>query len=88
MKKAIKLITEYIIFYVVGTLIGTIIYMIYQQLLEFVSGGISQGFSIYDFPKYICYVAACFVFIITPVILYYRIKRRGTVMQFVFFMIM
>lgn len=87
MKRALKLLGEYILFYVIGTLLGTIIYMIYQQLLVFVSGGALLGFSLYDFPKYLCYVAACFVFIITPVILYYRIKRRGTIFQLFFYLI-
>lgn len=87
MKKSLKLITKYILYLVIGSLLGTIFYYIYSSIQRFVPGGYGQKIFIGDFLRTYFKVLAYLVFIIPTVLICHKLKRPGTVLQCITFIL-
>lgn len=87
MKKALKLITTYFLLLLCGLLFGTIIYSFYLNVLNFVAGNDIVLFSISELARAGIYVAYCMVFLICPVISYYRVRHAAGFSQTIAYVI-
>lgn len=88
MKKAIKLIIIYFTFLLLGIFLGTILYSLYLNTLSFVSGNEVKLFSISVFLKSAIHVSYCLVFLICPLICYYRIRHPAGIAQTIAYVIL
>ncbi len=88
MKKALKLALIYLILLITGIILGTLFYTLYLNLLDFVIGHDAVFFTDGDLYKAFFYVVYCMIFLICPIISYYRIRHPGGVIQFIVYLIL
>lgn len=81
MKKALNLIITYFLFLIFGLIFGTILYSLFLDTMQFVIGDKSAIFSIDGLIKSGIYVGYCIVFLICPVICYYRVRHPAGIAQ-------
>lgn len=81
MKKAINLIITYLLLLFIGWILGSVIYSIYLNSLNYVSGNRIKFFSLTDLVQSGIYVAYCLIFLICPVISYYRGRHPAGISQ-------
>lgn len=87
MKKALKLITTYFLILFFGLLLGTILYSFYLNVMKFVAGNEIVLFSFSELAKAGIYVSYCFIFLICPVISYYRVRHPAGFPQIIAYVI-
>lgn len=81
MKKAIRLIVMYFIFYIVLTLLGTLFYSFYLSILSFVAGRKLNILEVGNLLQSLLYVSILMCFLIFPFLSYYRIRHVGGIFQ-------
>lgn len=87
MKKALKLITTYFLILIIGLLFGTIMYSFYLNVINFVAGTENVLFSFSELVRSGIYVAYCLIFLICPVISYYRLRHVAGFSQIIAYVI-
>lgn len=88
MAKALKLIIKYISYLVIGTIAGSLLYTMYFNLLNFVPDGIKQKILFGDFLRNFFKVLSYFIFIVTPLIICHKLKRKSSVFQCLAFILL
>ncbi len=88
MKKALKLALIYLVILISGIILGTLFYTLYLNLIDFVIGHEAVFFTDGDLYKAFFYVFYCMLFLICPIISYYRIRHPGGILQFVVYLIL
>ena len=88
MKKAINLLFTYLLFLLAGLIIGTFLYSFYINLQDFVAGREISFFSDGELYKSVFHIAYCMVFLICPLIAYYRIRHPGGIPQTIAYIIL
>jgi len=87
MKKAINLIINYFLFLLLGLIFGIILYTLYLNSLGFISGKEVKLFTIPVLLKSGIYVAFCLVFLICPIVSYYRVRHPAGLSQTIAYVI-
>lgn len=87
MKKALKLISTYFLILICGLLFGTIMYSFYLNVRNFVAGNEIVLFSFSELAKAGIYVSYCMIFLICPVISYYRVRHPSGFPQIIAYVI-
>lgn len=87
MKKAINLVIIYFITLLSGVLVGTVLYSFYINVLNFVAGTEIQFFTKKEMLDAFFYVSLCILFLICPLVSYYRIRHPGGLPQLLAFII-
>lgn len=87
MKKALRLILAYIIFLIGGLVLGTLAYNFYLNVIQFVTGREILLFNKADLFKSFFFIAYCCVFLICPVVSYYRIRHPSGISQTIAYVI-
>lgn len=88
MKKAINLLFTYLLFLLAGLIIGTFLYSFYINLQDFVAGRDITFFSDGELYKSVFHIAYCLIFLICPLISYYRIRHPGGIPQTIAYIIL
>ena len=88
MKKALNLIIIYFITLISGVLLGSVLYSFYINVLNFVAGTEIKFFTKNDMLYAIFYISFCVLFIVCPLISYYKIRHPGGVPQLITFIIL
>lgn len=81
MKKALNLIFAYFVFLIGGIIAGTFIYNFYLNVIQYVAGSEVDLFNKADLFKSFFFIAYCSVFLICPVVSYYRIRHPAGLSQ-------
>ncbi|MCQ2583343.1 MAG: hypothetical protein MJ160_05500 [Treponema sp.] len=87
MNKALKLIIMYVVFSVICIVLGTAFYMLYQNVLNYAAGRDLLSFSKYELLRVFFFISACVVFLVCPLISYFRIRQRGGLFQLIVYLI-
>lgn len=85
MKKALNLIIMYITTLFTGIVMGTVLYSFYINVLNFVAGAEIQFFTKKDILTAFFYISFCVLFLVCPLISYYRIRHPGGLPQMITF---
>ncbi len=88
MKKALNLLIIYLLFFLTGLFFGTFLYSFYLNLLNFIAGQENHFFSGQDLYKAIFYVAYCLIFLICPLVSYYRVRHPGGLPQTIVYLVL
>jgi len=87
MKDALKFILAYIIFIFSSLIIGTFFYACYLSVTNYVAGRPLSLFTSYDVLYSLFYFFGCFLFIIGPIMAYYRSRHMKGVLQTVAYIV-
>ncbi|MBR5400905.1 MAG: hypothetical protein IK102_03745 [Treponema sp.] len=88
MKKAFKLILTYFLTGILATAVGVIFYSVYLGIQKYVAGSDFVIFQKEDFLRALFYVISCVIMFICAVMTYVRISNRGSVPQFIVFVLL
>lgn len=88
MKKAFRMILMYFVFILIGFLIGEFFYALYEDVTRFVSGTEFVLFNGESLVRISFFVLECVLILICPIMIFYRIRHTGGVLQLVAFIIL
>ena len=88
MKKALNLIFIYFTFLISGIIIGSVFYSFYLNVLKFIAGNEIYFFSREELLDSLFYVSYCMLFLICPLVCYYRVRHPGGFPQTVAYIIL
>ena len=88
MKKALRLVLMYFVFLIGGILLGSVIYMFFQNVLGFVAGKKIAAFEWHHFLLSVIFITQCLIFIICPLMSYYRLRHSGGISTLITYIIL
>lgn len=88
MKKALKLILMYILIVVLGIIFGVLFYSLYLGVRDCIAGRPLELFRKQDIINSFYFIAGCILIFICPVMVYIRIRNKGSVWHFVAYILL
>ena len=85
MRKALKLLLYFFIFFVFGIGFGSVLYSLYLNILNTTTGNAFTVFSRDTFLKALFYIIPCVSIVICPFLALVHIKHKGSVLQLIFY---
>ena len=85
MRKALKLLLYFFIFFVCGIGFGSVLYSLYLNILNTTTGNAFTVFSRDTFLKALFYIIPCVSIVICPFLALVHIKHKGSVLQLIFY---
>lgn len=88
MKKALKLLLMYFLFIIAGVFLVSVIYSFFQNVLGFVAGKKLAIFEWKNFMLSVIFITQCIIFLICPLMSYYKIRHSGGVSVLITYIIL
>jgi len=88
MKKALRLIFMYLLFLMFGVSLASVIYSFFQNVLHFVAGRKIELFEWKNFILSVIFITQSILFMICPLMAYYRIRHTGGFVSLVTYIIL
>ena len=88
MRKALKLLLYFFIFFICGIGFGSVLYSLYLNILNTTTGNAFTVFSRDTFLKALFYIIPCVSIVICPFLAYVHIKHKGSVIQLIFYIVL
>lgn len=81
MKKALNLLFAYFVFLIGGIIAGTFVYNFYLNVIQYVTGNEIDLFNKADLFESFFFISYCTIFLICPIVSYYRIRHPAGISQ-------